>query len=923
MPQSSSSPLLATKLFVPRPRQAIVPRPGLLRLLDGAITQPLTLVSAPAGFGKTTLVATWVQQQPLPAAWLSLDAADNDPNRFLRYFTAALQSVNAGGRELGEAAAAGQAPPLEAAIVLLINEISALSADIMLVLDDFHVVDEPRIEEALRTLVAHQPPQLHLLLATREDPQLPLARLRGQGQLIELRAQDLRFTPEETATFLQEVMGLRLLPSEVAELDARIEGWVAGLQLAGLSLQKSDDRTRLIAGLASGHHYILGYLTEEVLRQQPLHMQEFLLQTSILESLCAPLCDTVCLRDDSDTLLESLYAANAFVIPLDGEHIWFRYHHLFRELLRSQLQRQQPQNVADLHRRAAGWYAQKQQGVEAIEHALAAADYALTIGLLEAHARPLVLQGYAQTVSGWLQRLPSEWQAAGPRANVAFAWSLLLSGRLGEIEQFLRNAEEALANCRDAQTATGGTADENPRGTQAEILALRAAIVSLRGDPVRACAMARQAVGLAPPDDVYAQGATRFCLATALNYAGRTAEAVDTYREALPLCRAAGNTVAAMLIVANLAMLTIERGELPAAAELCREVIVEAERRGALHSPTLASVLGAYAQVRYEWNELPEALAAAQKALELGRRSGHSAAVAYGSVVLSRLQLAAGDLEAAKATLEEAKQMRQRGMPAWVGPYIVEQQVLVALAQGDEESARQALAESGVRRDDPTNHSLEVLHLAYLHLDVWMLQHNPRGSTTQGKGDGRAAVQIGQLAGKIVTSAEAGGRVGRVIQALVLRSMALNALGDVAGAKTEFGRAITLAAPGGYVRVFSRLGEPMAHLLAIVGAQPAEQAYVQRLRAAAALAAITPKSTARGVAGGQPDGGKRALVEPLSDREIAVLKLLADGLTYGEVAERLIVSLNTVRFHVKSIYGKLGVDNKTAALDAARKLQLW
>ncbi len=913
MPHSPSpplrSPLLATKLFLPRARAALVLRPRLVKLLEAALTHPLTLVSAPAGFGKTTLVATWAQQQPLPVAWLSLDAADNDPNRFLRYLIAALQSLDpALGHDLSDALESGQMPPIEAATITLINDLAELPHDGLLVLDDFHLIDEPRIEQALATLVAHQPPQLHLLLAAREDPPLPLARLRGQGQLVELRAQDLRFSPEETATFLSQVMGLSLSPQQVAELDARIEGWVAGLQLAGLSLQKSDDPGSLIAGISSNHHFILTYLTEEVLRRQPAAVQAFLLQTSILERLSGTLCDTVCERDDSTELLAALYTANAFVVPLDGDHAWYRYHHLFRELLRGQLQRTQPALIPSLHRRAAAWYIGQVQPIEAIEHTLDAGDYAQVVALLEAHARPLVLQGYAQTVAGWLHRLPGEWQAAGPQANVAFAWSLLLHGQLGEIDGYLRNAEAALM--ATAPAAQPPIRQEDQAALEAEILALRAGLVSLRGETERACTLAREAVAMAPPGNTYVQGATRFCLATAYNYAGRTVEAITTYQEALPLCRAAHNTVAAMLSVANLSLLTFERGQLHEAAALCRRVIGEAEAAGALHSPTLASVYGALAHVLYEWNDLDEAHRQAYKALELGRRSGHVAAVAYGSIVLSRIEAARGDTAAAEQLLEQARQLRGRSMPAWIAPYIVNQQVSLALARHDDQAAQQALEESGIAIDAPTGHTREVVHLAYLRLLLYRTWGQRPGHT--------ASSLIGQalpLAGRIVASAETGGRLGRTIEAYSLRALALQAQGRHGPAQIDLEHALQLAAPSGYIRLFAGLGAGMVHLLSALDPPPALAAYVTRLRDTLAPSPGSAGSAAIPFA--QP-----ALVEPLSEREIDVLRLMAQGLTYQEVAERLIVSLNTVRFHVKSIYGKLGVDNRTAALDSARNLQL-
>jgi LuxR family maltose regulon positive regulatory protein len=438
---------------------------------------------------------------------------------------------------------------------------------------------------------------------------------------------------------------------------------------------------------------------------------------------------------------------------------------------------------------------------------------------------------------------------------------------------------------------------------RAEILALRAGLVSLRGEPERACGMARAAVDLAPTDDLYAQGATRFCLATAYNYAGQTVAAIEAYQAALPFCRAAGNTVAAMLSIANLTLLTIERGQLHAAADLSRATIAAAEQEHTQHSPALAAVYGAYAHVLYEWNELDAALTMGQQALVLGQRSGHVAAVAYSNVVLSRIQAARGEKEAAERLLAAALPLRSRGMPAWVLPHLVSRQAGLALARNDPAAAQQALVASGVPLDAPTDHTREVIHLAWLRL----LLHQAAGRRAGDPLFGQAQ----QLADKISESAAAGGRVGRVIEALSRRGLLRQAQGEAAAAAADLTQALRLAAPGGYVRVFTGQGAGMAQLLASLAPPPDLQAYIARLRDA-----FTAPPT------GDPAAAEAAalppLVEPLSAREVEVLRLLAAGLTYQEIAAQLIVSLNTVRFHVKSIYGKLGVDNRTAALEQAR-----
>jgi len=890
------SPLLATKLFIPATRQTTVPRPQLAARLDASLSHPLTLVAAPAGFGKTTLVSTWARRQPTPVAWLSLDEGDNDPVRFLGYLVAALQTADPSiGQAVQSALGATNAPPPLAVIAALINDLSRLDTDLLLVLDDLHLVDAAPIHEAIATLVAHQPPQLHLMLVTREDPQLPLARLRARGELVELRGLDLRFTPAEVAQFLHEVMGLALDADDLAALDARIEGWAAGLQLAALSLQHSPNPGQAIARLSGSHHFILNYLADEVLRQLSSERQSFLLETAVLAQLNGDLCDAVTGRTDSSARLEELLAANIFVIPLDDEHRWYRYHHLFADLLRHQLQRTMPGRAAVLQQRASAWYEAQGDAIAAIDYALAAADYPQAVRLLEQHARSVVLQGYAQTVETWLRRLPAGWRQAGPRASLAFGWSLLLRGQIDEIEPYLHDAEAA------------GHATGDAAAIQAEALALRAGVTSLRGDPERGCELARAAVALAPADDLYVQSMTAFCLGTACNYAGRDAEAIATYRAALPLCKTAGNRVAATLIVGNLTLLYSARGQLRAAADLCLATLDEAARAGEQDAPSLAVVYGGYADLLYAWNELDAAQAQVTRVLELSRRSGHVAALAYGNVVQARLLLARGDLAGAEQALAIASELRRRGMPAWVAPHIVSQQVALALARNDLAAAEQALLQTGIAATDSLHHTREVIHLAHLRL----LLH-------QGRDQNHARLDdADELARRILAAAMRADRMGRVLEVLLLRAQVSHIQGDVDAACADVMQALTLGESEGYVRIFVNEGEPLRVLVGAVRRRLAQQlaelgpspAYVDRV-----LAAFPPVEAA---ASGGPST-LPPLVEPLTERELEVLRLMAEGLTYDEVAQRLIVSLNTVRYHVKGLYGKLGVDKRMAAIEQAR-----
>lgn len=912
---AAHEPLLATRFFVPQPRTAQVARPALLERLERGRDCGLLLVSAPAGYGKTTLLAAWVAQRRAPVAWLTLDAADNDPIRLLRYLLAALQQLDATlGQEAQAALQSAAPPPPSTVLAMMINEMAARAQQhYLLILDDFHLLEDVPALEIIQMLVAHRPSCLHLGIATREDPPLPLARLRAQGAVIEVRAQDLRFSTAETAQFLRSVMGLTLPADVLAALDARIEGWPAGLQLAALSLQGQANPSAALAGLTGSQHYILNYLTEEVLRRLPAEQQAFLLDTALLPRLSAPLCDELLDRCDSAAQLEALYAANLFVTPLDDAHHWWRYHQLFAELLRAQLQLRQPARAADLLRRASAWFAAQGQPAAAIDLACSAQDYAEAVALMEQHARQQVQQGYVRTVEQWLQRLPAAWRPAGRRANLAFAWSLLLRGRLHEVEPCLQRAEGA------AQAATDDAA------IRSEALALRAALAAVRGDVSTALRLATDALTLAPDDDPNALGAAHFAAGTAHNYAGDTSAAIASYRAALPLCQQAGNTIAAMLIVGNLAMLHLARGQLHAAAALCREAIDAAELRGETRSPALASVYGVYGHVHYEWGDLAAARYWSEQALAAAQLGGHAAALAYGNVILSRILCAAGDLEGAAASLERASALRARGMPAWVAPQIAAQQVALALAQRDEAAAQHVLLQSGVAPTDPTNRNVEIVHLAWVRLMFNQALRAPAATA-------HLLDAAYELTERVLATARAADRMGVVLETLLLRALIQHTRGNEAAAQRDLRQALLLGEPEGYVQPFVEAGAPIQTLLTRLrtaldthaaprNAAPS-LAYIAQLQQATQRSTPSPAPLQSPISNlsisQSPISQSPNLIEPLSDRELDVLRLLAAGLTYQQIADQLIVSVNTVRFHVKAIYGKLGVEKRLAAVEAAR-----
>ncbi|NTU65610.1 MAG: helix-turn-helix transcriptional regulator, partial [Chloroflexi bacterium] len=473
--------LVATKLRRPVIPSKHVQRPQLMRRLNEGLSagHPLTLVSAPAGFGKTLCVSDWASTLDVPVVWLSLEAEDDDPGRFFTYLIAALQQLHENlGREIGSVLRSGQLPPADIISAALINDILACGDHGVLILDDFHVIQDHFILQVLEKLITNLAPSLQLVLLTREDPPLPLARLRANNQLTEIRASDLRFSEREAEQFLNEVLGLALSPIDIAALEDRTEGWIVGLQLAGFSIRDRANPSGFIATLNGNQRFILSYLTEEVLQRQPIEIQQFLLQTSILERLNGEVCNAVTGRTDGQLLLERLLKANLFLIPLDDDQRWYRYHHLFADLLRDQ-QRAQHIDQAELHRRASRWYAQAGLPGEVIQHALAAADYALAVQLIEAHATDMLVQWYGKTVEGWLRALPPEWSRNSPRTNLAFAWMHLMHGNFAQAFVHVTRLQEIF-----------GTAQIEGAALQAEWLALQATLINAQGKPIDAVVLA-------------------------------------------------------------------------------------------------------------------------------------------------------------------------------------------------------------------------------------------------------------------------------------------------------------------------------------------------------------------------------------------------------------------------------------------------
>ena len=881
-----SASLLTTKLCIPPVRPELVPRPRLIERLNEGLHRKLTLVSAPAGFGKTTLLSEWVAGCERSVAWLSLDEGDNDPVRFLAYLIAALQTVEAsvGERTLG-VLQSPQPPPIEAVLTALINEIAAAAVPLVLVLDDYHVVEEQVIHNALTFLLEHVPPQMHLAIATRADPSLPLARLRGRGQLTELRAADLRFTTEEAAAFLNQVMGLGLCDDDVGALEARAEGWIAGLQMAALSMQGQEDRPAFIAAFTGSHRYVMDYLVEEVFNRRPPHIQEFLLRTSVLDRLSGPLCDALTGQANGQAMLEKLERLNLFTVPLDHHRRWYRYHHLFADLLRDRLRQTQPERVSELHRRASEWYEREGLAVEAFQHALAAGDLERAVRLVEENARNMVQRGKLATLLKWLKALPDEVVRSRPRLCVAYGWALLFTGQAGAVEPRLQDAETALA-----QRVALRLADSDEQEIAAllgEVALLRLLFARYQEDLPRAIELSQQALEQVGQDDFFARGLVHLNLGVALRRSGDMTGAVQACTEAVRYCRAAGNTMAATIATYNLSRLYGLQGQLRRAAEVCQQVLQSAEK---WTGPGLGMLYLGMADVLYEWNKLAAAEQHVREGLALGEPGGYLSLLTNGYILLARVRQACGDAQGARDAIRRLGQaVEQRDLLQTFVEEVAAYRAWSWLMEGDLGAAARWAQTIEPSLDDRLDTLREFQWITLVR--VLLAQGRPD--------DARPLLE------HLLHTAEAEGRMGKAIEILALQALARQACGDAAGALAALQRALVLGEPEGYVRSFVDESTPMATLLRRALSRGMAPHYVRRLLAAFAEPTV-----------------EQPLIEPLTRRELEVLRLIAAGLRNQEIADQLVISLATVKRHITNIYGKLGVSHRTQAVARAQELDL-
>ncbi|MBT2514575.1 LuxR C-terminal-related transcriptional regulator [Arthrobacter sp. ISL-30] len=901
--------LLETKLRVPRLRRGLTARPRLSERLNRGAESTLTLVSAPAGFGKTTLMTEWLASvcgDGRSAAWLSLDKRDNDPALFWTYFVTALKRVSGGVGAAALSLLQSAQPPIDAVLATLLNDLHTVSNDVVLVLDDFHVIDAREIQEGIVFLLEHLPPQVHLVIACRADPMLPLARLRARGELVEIRAADLRFTADEAADYLNGVMGMALTAGDVAILEGRTEGWIAALQLAALSMQGREDVAGFIAGFAGHDRYIVDYLVEEVLQRQPENVQQFLLQTSVLDRLTGPLCDAVTGQDSGKVSLVALERGNLFLVPLDERRQWYRYHQLFVDVLQARLLDEHGEEVQGLHRRASAWYEQNGEGHDAIRHALAAKDFGRAADLVEL-AIPAIRRNRQEAVlRSWLTLLPDDVVRVRPVLGVGLVGALVVSGDVEGVESRLREAERWLKSSTDVSDIQAGSTemvvvdDEEFRRLPETIEVYRAALALGRGDGPGTVSHARRALDLAPEEDHLSRAAASGLLGLAYWGRGELQAAHRAYAECMAGLQRAGHLADTFGCAIALGDIRIAQGHLNDAMRTYERALgLVPGQRGSVLRGTADMHVGMSGVCR-ERGDLQGATRLLLRSQELGPLSELPQNLYRWRVAMARILEAEGDLAGALDLLAEAERL-------YVGDYfpnirpVPAFRARIQVAQGRLGEALGWVRERGLSAEDDLSYLREFEHITLAR--VLLARYTKERSAP-------SLQEAIRLLGRLLRAAEDGGRTGSAIEILVLQALADQMRGDIPAALVSLHRAVAMSEPEGYVRIFAEEGEPMVSLLKAAVKQRVAPSYLRRL-----IADMNNAEDSAPV--------NRGMIEPLSERELDVLRLLGTDLDGPDIARVLMVSLNTVRTHTSHIYAKLGVNNRRAAVRQAQELDLF
>jgi LuxR family transcriptional regulator, maltose regulon positive regulatory protein len=901
-----SIPILSTKIYIPHPQTNGVCRPRITNKLLAGVACPgaWTLLSGPAGFGKTTLLGEFIEQYRQPVAWLSLDAADNDPIRFWTYFIAACQSVRVG---IGKGALAlfrtPQPAPEDAVPTILINDMTGQENDLILVLDDYHVIQNQAIHSGIFFLLEHLPDHFHIIFSTRVDPPWPLARFRSRGRLIEIRAADLRFTEEEATSFLNQTMGLKLSSNEVASLETRTEGWIAGLQLAALSMRGRDDIAGFVKAFTGSHAYVAEYLVEEVLQHQPEKMQAFLLKTSILERLTADLCDAVTGRQDGQAVLAALQRANLFVLPLDDESSWFRYHHLFADLLQARLKQTLPYSeITELHTRAAAWYEQADYAVEAVDHALAARDFDLAARLVEQNTYSLVTRGELATLTRWIDAMPSEVNRR-PQFLLAKAWALLFAGDAAQIETLLDQMDAQIT----PDHSTPFMAE-----LQGSAAAIRAFFALMVGDHALALQLAEQAEKTLPPAHskadqsnpfVYAaRSVLPYTLGMAYRSQGNYELAAQAFGQEVEMFAAPEDILGWTIATLEVAVVRRMQGRLHESEGICRRALQRIADLGAYPSGALSRVDLALGEVLREYGDLDEARRRVTGVLERMRTWNMPTDRLAAQLSLLRILLSQKDIPVAKETVRVAKELRA-GTPVFLDLSRSLDILEIRLTLLEQDTASAAVLMDALRPGTSQIVFLreqELVLLARLRL-------------AQGRpADALAALET------LAEEAEFGGRLYAWLEIQVQNVLSLDAKGERQAAMAVLERILGFAAREGFVQVFVDEGAVMRDLLAAAASQPwaeTKAGYLAKL-----LNSFPAGEKSDMVPSAVPK--REGMIEPLTARELEVLLLIAAGDSNQTIAQKLVITVSAVKKHTGNIFGKLNVNSRTQAVARARQFGL-
>jgi len=869
-----TSQILTTKLYIPTTRSETVARSHLIDRLNQGLQARLTLVSAPAGFGKTTLISEWLSQYDHPSAWLSLDEQDNDPTRFLTYVIAALQTIEPHfGDDLLKILQSPQSPTIDTLLIPLINAIASLPKSFILVLDDYHVLDTQKIDSVLAFLLDNLPPQMHIVITTREDPQIPLAKYRARAELTELRADDLRFTGDESDAFLNQVMGLDLSTDAISALETRTEGWIASLQMVAISLKGQVDKTQFVETFTGSHRYILDYLLEEVLHQQSDETRMFLLQTSILSRLHADLCDAVMQTNDSQLILEQLERRNLFIIPLDNTRQWYRYHYLFADLLRQRMLRDStnfsPEDVRQLHIQASIWYETNGLELEAFQHAVESDDIARAERLIESQGTPMYLRGIVKPILRWVKSLPQHTLDQHPSLWFAYASTLLLDGQHTLVEQTLDHADNALKNAEQNETT---------QDIMGRVASMRGTLAVIQHDIERMIVHAENALAWLHPNNVSERIAALWTRGFAYQLQGSYQQARETYKDVLQLSVASGNSLYAITSNITLGRLQELGNDLHQANDYYQRSI---ELCGEPSHPVLAQAFLGLARIHYQWNDLDAAQDCSKQCYDLLQQMENTDTTASYSVFLAYVHLSQNDFTRAYDILDDAVAFVRRNNFMFRMPRIAKAQVRVLIHHGDLETALQLA---------------EAYDLPISQARIYLAQNNAT-----------KALEILTLFIQDVNESQ---RRSDLLKALILQALVYNALNQQDTALQILDESLALAKRGGLIRIFVDEGESMRILLRALAPQSSVQDYINKLLAAFDAPAA-PQSLSS-----QP------LIDALSERELEVLTLIADGLSNREISERLFIVLDTVKGHNRIIYQKLQVSRRTEAVARARELGL-